>query len=116
MEQTQQTVQLANPPRAVSPAAHRQRLSRARRREEMRVIRYEIRDSEIEALVARGWLPAADRGDRESVAIALGAMLDELQPARWPAAKGHATLPAPAPAPLDATLAAAVAAHVANAR
>ncbi len=65
-------------PKAVS-GAERMRQSRERRREGfVGVIGVELRQREVAALVARGLLAAADRGDRGAIAEALGRLLDSL--------------------------------------
>jgi hypothetical protein len=59
--------------------AERMRQSRQRRREGfIGVICVEVRQREVAALVARGLLAAADRGDRGAIAEALGRLLDSL--------------------------------------
>ncbi len=67
-----------------SPSADRMRLSRQRRREGMRVIPFEARDSEMAALVARGYLAPADANSRDAIATALGTLLDQMPPKQWP--------------------------------
>jgi hypothetical protein len=52
------------------------RWSRERRRKGLRTVLFEIRESEVEALVNRGHLDAAKRCDRFEVALALGRFLD----------------------------------------
>ena len=58
----------AEPARQLTPAAERVRLTRQRRRDGMRVIPFEVRDEEIEALVARGLLEPVARNDRSAIA------------------------------------------------
>jgi hypothetical protein len=70
----------------LSPAAERMRRARRRRRDGMRVIPFEIRDDEIEGLVACRLLAQVSRNNRNSIALALGALLDALPPQRWPVA------------------------------
>ena len=79
------------PCRQRSPA-ERMRLSRQRRREGMRVVPFEVRDSEIRGLVAHGLLDPAARTNRDAIATALGALLDLIPVASWEAAM---QLPAP---------------------
>ena len=67
-------------------AAERMRLTRQRRREGFRVIPFEVRDSEIDQLVRHGLLKSADRNNRESIARALGTLLDGIPVALWSAA------------------------------
>jgi hypothetical protein len=59
------------------------RLSRERRKDGMRVVPIEVQDAEIDGLVACGFLAAADRANRDSIARALGMLLDRLPPTRW---------------------------------
>ena len=66
-----------------SPAAERMRLSRARRRKGLRMIRFAIRDSEVDGLVNHGLLDTACRNDRVAVAKALGGLLDRFPISRW---------------------------------
>ena len=70
----------------VTAAADRMRRSRDRKRKQTRIMRFEIRDLEIAALVAYGFLAAADRNNAPAIADALGHLLD-LPPARWPSPK-----------------------------
>ena len=67
-----------------SSAAIRMRRSRERRRDKLRVIPFEIRDTEIGGLVTRGMLDPVARNDRDAVASALGRLLDAVPPDRWP--------------------------------
>ena len=64
-------------------AAERMRLSRQRRRDGMRVIPFEIRDSEIENLVKLGILDSENRDNRWAIAGALGKALDRLPEGWW---------------------------------
>ena len=57
-------------------SAQRMRWSRERRRKGLRTIPFEIRDSEIDALVSRGYLDAAMGSDRSEIALAPGRFLD----------------------------------------
>jgi hypothetical protein len=56
--------------------------SRRRRRDGMRVIPFEVRDMEIEKLVALSLLDQANRNDRVAIARALGVLLDRI-PFEW---------------------------------
>jgi hypothetical protein len=49
----------------------------------MRVVPYEVRDIEIDALVACGLLDPVGRGDPRAIAAALGNLIDQLPPERW---------------------------------
>ena len=69
-------------PKPCSPAAMRMRLSRSRRRDGMRVVPFEVRNSEIDNLVALTLLDPARRDDRVAIARALGTLLDRI-PIRW---------------------------------
>jgi hypothetical protein len=65
-------------------SAARMRLTRERRRDGMRVVPLEARDTEIDGLIRCGFLPADQRGDREAIARAFGLLLDLVPPTRWP--------------------------------
>jgi len=67
-----------------SSAAERMHISRKRRRDGLRCVPFEIRDSEIEILVTRGLLDPVARNDRSAVARALGTLLDGVPLDRWP--------------------------------
>jgi hypothetical protein len=49
----------------------------------MRVIRFEVRDSEIDGLVRHGLLKTADRDNGEAIARPLGNLMDRMPPERW---------------------------------
>jgi hypothetical protein len=70
--------------RMPSPAAERMRLARQRQRDGIRVIPFEVRDEEIEGLVARGLLDPVARHNRNAIANALGRLFDAVPPQRWP--------------------------------
>jgi hypothetical protein len=60
-----------------SSSAQRMRLSRLRKREGFfGTISLDVRQSEVAALIARGFLAAADRKDRGAISDALGRLLD----------------------------------------
>ena len=67
-----------------SPAADRVRLSRARRKRHERIVPVEVRDSEIYALVAHGFLEGDRKDDRSAITDALGRLLDRIPPKLWP--------------------------------
>ena len=69
--------------RQLRPGAERIRLTRQRRRDGLRAIRFEIRDDEIEGLVTRGLLDPVARNDQNAIARALGGLLDVILPQRW---------------------------------
>ncbi len=54
-----------------SPAAERMRRHHERRRDGMRCLRVELRDTEIDALVRKGLLSAETRYDQNAIADAL---------------------------------------------
>jgi hypothetical protein len=63
-------------PAARSAAAERMRLHRERRRNGMRCLTIELRETEIEALIRRGLLKSETRNDPSAVTKALYAHLD----------------------------------------
>jgi hypothetical protein len=60
-----------------SPAAERMRLSRERRRQGLRSLTIDLRETEIDALVRRGLLEAETRNDMHAVRKALYQHLDQ---------------------------------------
>jgi len=62
--------EVAHPPR-LPPAAERMRRYRARRRRGLSCIKVQLRRSEVDALIACGFLGATDREDRSALAAAL---------------------------------------------
>ena len=60
----------------ITPGAARMRVSRQRRREGMRCLTIEMRETEIDRLVALGLLAAEARHDRGAVLQAFYAFLD----------------------------------------
>jgi hypothetical protein len=66
--------------------ADRVRQSRARRKRLERVVPFEIRDSEVAGLVSQGYLEPARQDDPRAIGDALGRLLDQIPPSRWPAA------------------------------
>ncbi|MFL5253325.1 MAG: hypothetical protein ACJ8AI_10600 [Rhodopila sp.] len=69
---------------ALHSSAARVRAARARRRRGERVVFFEIRDGEIAALVTAGYLAPDLAADRSAIADALGRLLDQIEPRRWP--------------------------------
>jgi hypothetical protein len=71
---------MMNPPTAApatrSAAAERMRRHRERRREGLRCLTIELRETEIDALVHRGLLKPVTRNDPSAVSEALYAFLD----------------------------------------
>ncbi len=65
-------------PAPISPAAERMRRTRNRRRDGMRFVGIDVRDSEVAALVRRGLLAAHEQGDGAAISEALCALLDEV--------------------------------------
>jgi hypothetical protein len=63
-------------PAALSAAAERMRRHRQRRRDGLRCFMIELRETEIDALIRKGLLPAENRQDYASVQSALYAFLD----------------------------------------
>jgi hypothetical protein len=63
-------------PVARSPAAERMRLHRERRRNGMRCLKIELRETEIDALIREGLLKPETRNDASAVSDALYAFLD----------------------------------------
>jgi hypothetical protein len=61
----------------LSPAAARMRRHRERRRDGLRCLTVEIRESELDALVLRGLLPEDSRNDRNAVLQALYSFLEQ---------------------------------------
>ena len=66
-----------------SPAARRMSLSRARRKDGLRVVPFEVRDTEIDTLINHNLLEPVDRGNKVAVARALGKLLDRIPAACW---------------------------------
>ena len=60
-----------------SPAAERMRLHRERRRNGMRCLIIELRETEIDALIRKGLLKSETRNDPSAVSDALYAFLDD---------------------------------------
>lgn len=71
------------PPQPCSPAAMRMRISRNRRRDGMHVIPFEVRDVEIDYLIAVKLLNPTCRDDRKAIARALGNLLDRIPVGWW---------------------------------
>jgi hypothetical protein len=75
MSQVAETV-VATAPAVRSDAAERMRRHRKRRRDGLRCLMIEIRDSEVEALIRKGALKDAARNDPSAICDALYAHLD----------------------------------------
>ena len=71
-----QSPQDAPRPLERATSARRMRLYRAQRQKGLRCLTVELREREVEALVAKGLLPSASRGDRAAIRKALYAYLD----------------------------------------
>ncbi len=69
---------------AHTSSADRVRLSRARRKRHQRVVPFEVRHSEIAAVVAHGFLKDDRKDDPRAIADALGRLLDRIPPKDWP--------------------------------
>ena len=67
----------ATPPNARSAAAERMRLHRQRRKEALRCLTIELRETEVDVLIRRGLLEADARNDRLAVVNALYRHLDD---------------------------------------
>jgi hypothetical protein len=78
---------------ARSTSADRVRLSRARRKRRERVVPIEIRDSEIAALVAHGFLKDDRKDDPRDIGDALGRLLEQIPPKQWPYSASLPTIP-----------------------
>ena len=66
----------------LSPAAERMRRHRERRRDGLRCLIIELRETEIDALIQRGLLNNETRGDPGAIIDALYAFLDDTLDAR----------------------------------
>ena len=64
-------------PASRSPAAERMRRHRQRRRDGLRCLVIELRETEVDVLIRKGMLPAENRQDYASVQSALYAFLDD---------------------------------------
>jgi SOS response regulatory protein OraA/RecX len=64
-------------PKALTPAAERMRRSRKRRRDGMRCVRVELRETEIDALIRSNLLTADARNDLQAIRKALYAHLED---------------------------------------
>ena len=69
-------VQPADQKQNSSPAAERMRRHRERRRDGLRCLTIELRETEIDALIDKGWLKPETRNDPRAVKEALYAYLD----------------------------------------
>jgi hypothetical protein len=68
---------MTNPPTAPLTAAERQRAYRQRRRDGLRCVTLEIRDSEIDALIGKQLLKPETRNDLRAIIEAFYAFLDQ---------------------------------------
>jgi hypothetical protein len=64
------------PVMSLTPSGRRMRLHRERRRDGMRCLTVEVHDSEVDALVRRGFLAAEARHDANAIADAFYAHLE----------------------------------------
>jgi hypothetical protein len=62
----------------VSPAAERMRRHRQRKRDGLRSLRIELRETEIDALIDVGFLEQASRDDSNAVVLALYEFFDQV--------------------------------------
>jgi hypothetical protein len=60
----------------LTPAAIRMRLYRDRRRKDLRCVTIEVRETEIDELIRRGFLKSETRNDRSAIIKALYSHLD----------------------------------------
>jgi hypothetical protein len=60
-----------------SPAAERMRIHRERKRSGMRCLMIELRETEIDALIRKGFLKADIRGDKTALTDAIYAYFDQ---------------------------------------
>ena len=67
----------AGSPTTPSAGAERMRRHRERRRDGLRCLTVELRETEVDALVLRGLLPQESRHDRNSVLKALYSFLEQ---------------------------------------
>jgi hypothetical protein len=74
MDQIALEVELA--PHPMPPAARRMRLHRERKKNGMRCVMIELRETEIDAFVQKGFLKTEMRNDVEEIANAIYAWLD----------------------------------------
>jgi hypothetical protein len=63
-------------PAAPSPGAERMRRHRERRRNGLRSVTVELRDSEVNELIKRGYLAPESRADKDAIRTALYWFLD----------------------------------------
>ena len=69
-------VQLVSDSTQRSPAAERMRLHRERKKNGMRCLMIELRETEIDALIRKGFLKADTRNDRQAIVDSLYGYLD----------------------------------------
>jgi hypothetical protein len=62
----------------ISPAAERMRRSRQRRRDGLRSLRIELRETEVDALIESGFLDERGRNDSSAVIRALYKFFDDI--------------------------------------
>jgi len=66
------------PPARPSPSTERSRRYRQRRRRRTRCITVDVNESEVGALVARGYLPEEARGDPVAIKAAIEGLISDL--------------------------------------
>ena len=69
---------VSNPPARPSPSTERSRRHRQRRRRGTRCITVDVNESEVAALVARGYLPEEARGDPAAIKAAIEGVISDL--------------------------------------
>ena len=73
----EQDAEVTTMPESRSPAAERMRRSRQRRRDGLRCVRVELRETEIDALIRSNLLTADARNDLQAIRKALYAHLED---------------------------------------
>jgi hypothetical protein len=63
---------------SISPAAERMRRSRQRRRDGLRSLRIELRETEVDALVGSGFLDERNRNDSRAIICALYKFFEDI--------------------------------------
>jgi hypothetical protein len=66
------------PTAKISSAAERMRRSRARRRQGLRLVQVQLRETEIDALIESGWLEERSRNDPNAVVDAVHRLFDRV--------------------------------------
>ena len=80
LEAENMSEQVLSVEKPLSPAARQMRETRRRRADGLRCVILEIRDTEIDALIARGLLPRDKRNSKIAISSALYEILDQALP------------------------------------